>query len=319
MLNPHLISALIAEFPNWNQAVELEKKLNILFPFQKTETENFVKVFEIPDFFRKIEKADFNVLQEFSTVLIDLGTPYNLAMPTLTSWRSALALRQKKGILELIDLLEKQNWQQVLTITESLFLPYIAFAKMQTADNEGAISDYKSILETEPQNTVIWYILGKIYLTNQDHLSAVDAFEKAVLFGFENENLQTELALARNNFENSVQQENAEYWLSYMEKLAAFHELEKLEKIAIKMLANPDFPQAEANYFCGFAYKNTDFEKAISHFDKAIELGAQSFFYTQRGIAKFNLQQLKQAAEDFKQAIKLNSEDDQARQYLEVC
>jgi tetratricopeptide (TPR) repeat protein len=315
MLNAPIIGALLVEVPSFSL-----QQLHLLFPSQMPACEAFMKATSLPDFLAKIANADFNTLEQFSMGLTNMGVPYNLAMPTLTTWRSALSQQQAQGMGPLLSALQSEQWEMIKNLQNPILLRYAALAKLKTGDFAGASADFLKLLETEPQNTDFLCGLARCYVQLDSAIDAVAAFEKALMFDNTLEGaLLPELREARSKAEASLANMPNEYWLAYLEKLFASQQFEQLGKTAQRFLQKEGFPQAEVHFYIGLSLQaQYNYKEAIQQFDKALALKEDHLYYTHRGIAKYNSNKGKDALKDFQKALAINEEDDQARQYLEM-
>jgi tetratricopeptide (TPR) repeat protein len=77
-------------------------------------------------------------------------------------------------------------------------------------------------------------------------------------------------------------------------------------KDAIKM--RPDRPSAHNNLGLSF-FEYGEFDDALAHYKKAIELEPTSVHYNNRGLAYFHFDKLEEAKADFEQAISIDKKN----------
>ena len=69
-----------------------------------------------------------------------------------------------------------------------------------------------------------------------------------------------------------------------------------------------DRPSAHNNLGLSY-FENDDFEEALIHYKKAIDLEPSSVHYNNRGLAFYHFDKLEEAAQDFEKAIELDPQD----------
>jgi tetratricopeptide (TPR) repeat protein len=320
MLHIPTVASLLVTVPNPPSNKKLwEENLTILFPYRKQLISAFLQCLEIEGFIDKIKTADFNLLQDLVQKLTDLRVQYNFAMPSLTAWRSALQLSNEETfkIADLLNYLQSNSWQEILTLNH---IPefYKLWAFFQKKDYQNAVIKAKELLINAPQDEVVLYILGNSSFHLGEYLWAVEFLESSLLFGMtEAEDIRFLIEQSRQKLEEQAQQLPLSYWQTWAEKLIVTREwkvLEKLTDLVEKQVLN--FPKADLFYYRGLCCEH-DFKKSILFFTQAIDSNPKHYFYTQRGEVYLKLKKKKEAASDFRIAIQLNEEDDQARQLLE--
>lgn len=320
MLHIPTVASLLVAVPNPISNKKLwEENLIILFPYRKHSINAFLQCLEIEGFIDKIKTADFNLLQDLVQKLTDLQVPYNFTMPSLTTWRGALQFSNEETfkIADLLNYLKNNSWREIITLSQ---IPefYRLWAFFQKQDYQNAVIKAKELLINSPQDEVVLYILGNSFFHLGEYLWTVEFLESSLLFGMtEAEDVRLLIEQSRQKLEEQAQQLPLSYWQTWAEKLILTKEwkvLEKLIDLVEKHVLN--FPKDDLFYYRGLCCEY-DFKKSILFFTQAIEINPKHYFYTQRGEVYLKLKKKKEAASDFRTAIQLNEEDDQARQLLE--
>ncbi len=320
MLHIPSLSSLLAISPQPIPDQKLwEENLTLLFPYRKQWVKAFLQCLEIEGFMERIKTADFNLLQDWVQKLTNLGVSYNFAMPSLTAWRGALQLPNEEGFetAHLLNYLQNHAWQEILNLDK---IPefYHLWAFFQKKEYENSVLKAKELLIHSPQDVVVLYILGKAYFHLGEYLWAVEFLERALQFGLtEAEDAPFLIEQSRKKLEEQTQELPLAYWQDWAEKLIAAKEWQVLEKMSDLVEAQvADFPKADLLYYRALCCEY-DLKKSILLFTKAIEITPKHYFYTQRAEVYLKLKRKKEAVSDFRTAIQLNEEDDQARQGLE--
>lgn len=318
MLHIPTVASLLIDFPSTHKAL-WEENLTLLFPYRKQWIKAFLQCLEIDQFLDKVQTADFNLLQEWTQVLTQAGLPYNLAMPSLTTWRGALQLNKEEtfSTTELLKNLQKGSWDEIQKM-EQIPAIYHLWASFQKQDFQSAVPNAHEILTNAPQDEVVLYIIGNAYFYLGEYVWATTFLERAVHFGMnEAKDVGTLIEQAHQELEEKAQELPLTYWQEWAEKLISVKEWQTLEKISNLIETQiPAFPKADLMYYRALCAEQ-DTKKSLQLFTKAIELTPKHYFYTQRGEVYLKLNKKKEAIADFRMAISLNEEDDKARQYLE--